>query len=211
MSRTTDKSREESGSPWRVLAVVLASTVVGASILAGFLLWPKLVGASEAVSERERRMLIVAGDFEPWTPKLVIHGGEEHFTKRRYDDTAATLAYRYDHTHQAPAVFVQSELHVAGDLRSASAYFKNRATSPLPFDRVARTPQDTVFEWGDESAFGELRRENEVCGRYFVGRAGDRVYSVTTYGVSTDFPDQFVEMLLPLLNQIDSFEPRSTP
>lgn len=207
VSDSPSTNQPEQGSPWRVLVIALLATIAGSTVLAGFLLYPQFVGKSLKITERDRRVLIVAGDFEPWSPSLVIRNDKERLSKRRYGEDELAITYLYDANLEDRPIYVRSELRLYADEKSAAGRYREQAAAPLPLDRVTRAPKNDQFRWGDESEFGELLRDDQVVGRYFLGRAGDRVYRVTIFGVNTDFSSEFIALLTLTLDRAAVYRP----
>lgn len=199
---------QQEGSLWRVLAVVLCATAAGGLILAGFLIVPRFIGKPVQVTDDDRAMLIVAGDFERWSPQpLIVHNDREQFTKTRYDEETVELVYLYDALAEEPPGYIRCELLVAKDGKSAEqAYSECAAEMPL-FDRVDKIAQDEAFGWGDQSQYGELRRDGSVVGRYFQCRKGRRVYSVVVFGLTAQASVEFTALLQPPLDRLEAYEP----
>lgn len=204
---TATHIEREQGSPWRVLAVVLLASLAGGAILAGFLLIPKLFGKQEEISDRDRELLIVVGQFEPWTKGLVVRNDLEQLSKTRYDDGTVDLLYVYDRPRAEPPVYLRCEVIVAKESGEAAAAYRRRAAALLPLDRVERTPHNEQFAWGNESQFGDLTRDGHAVGRYFDCRKGNRVYSLIVYGVNTDLADEMTAMLEPVLRDLEDYSP----
>ncbi|MEQ8789688.1 MAG: hypothetical protein RIC55_25560 [Pirellulaceae bacterium] len=206
-SNSASTSQQEHGSLWRVLAVALSATLVGSAVLAGFLLYPQLFGKPAAVTERDRRVLIMTGDFERWSPSLIIRNDKEQITKTRYGEHEVVVAYRYDELLDERRIYVQSELRLFPDSQAAAADFREQSSATLPFDRVTRQPKNDQFTWGDQSEFGELHQDGEMRGRYFHGRLRNRVYTVVIYGVNTEFSSEFAELLTQALDRAAVYQP----
>lgn len=201
MSDTPSTVQHEQGSIWRVLAIALLATIAGSALLAGFLLYPRFLGESVTVTEGDRRLMIVAGDFEPWSPSLVIRNDKEQWSKRRYGEDELAVSYVYDENLDNRPIYIRSELRLFADAKAAAQFFHEQSAAPLPLDRLTREPNSGQFSWGDDSELGELHRDGQMVGRYFRGRAGNRVYCATVCGLNTDFSSEFIELLTPALDR----------
>jgi hypothetical protein len=188
------------------MAVVLIAILAGGAILAGFFYVPGLIVRPEQITDGDRAMLIVAGDFLRWMPELVVHNDCEQLTKTRQGETVR-LEYRYNALAKEPPAYVRCEVIAAPDAESAAATYGEQVAEPIPIDRVDRSAKNEQFAWGAESEFGELTRDGATCGRYFHGRKHDRVYSIVIYGVDTSFSQEFIDLLTPLLEELESYKP----
>ena len=206
-STAATRPQPQEGSLWRVLAVVLVATTAGGLILAGFLIAPRFIGKPVQVTDRDRAMLIVAGDFQRWSPQLIVHNDREQITKTRYDDEAVELVYHYDALSKEPSGYVHCEVVVAKDAEAAETQYDARFAAMPIFDRVDRVALNEQFAWGEQSQYGELQRDKNLCGRYFYCRKGNRVYSLVVCGLNTQFAAEFSELLAGPLDRLADYEP----
>lgn len=208
MTQTTaTRPQQQDGSLWRVLAVVLLATATGGAILTGFLIAPQFFGKPVVVTDRDRSMLIVAGDFQRWSPELIVHNDREQTTKTRYDEDTVELIYSYDALAKEPPGYIRCELYVAKDSAAATRVYDDLIGAMPLFDRVDRIDKNDQFAWGDKSLYGELLRDKGSFGRYLFCRKGNRVYSLIVCGLNTPTVDEFSELVLGPLERMPDYTP----
>ncbi len=196
-----------SGSPWLVLGVVVAATLVALVILGGFYIAAMSDRDRVKVTDVDRGALVTAGDLESVIGSFVLSRSSESFTKYRRRDESVELYYEYEHPNLADSFRLLCTIVVKPNRNDARDAFKT-------LDELARAgwgpdvsfkPHNDIFSAGDAAEFGTLSINEQTRGVYLISRRGERVFLFEFQGQRRVGPEQFVEILRAAVDNLESY------
>jgi predicted Zn finger-like uncharacterized protein len=207
------RPRRKKRSALYVVTLILAIVLFVCICLGGLVYLVYVREIEEPVTDADRAVLLTADRLTPFFPVFRPGPGDAKAHKIRRLDGSHKLTYEYITPEMAlPSLFMECTVTVETSEKAASGSFSGM-NAGMKF-RLARAGDEApeikdlegAFQWGDESRYLLLMRGNRPVGTYFSTRKGKRVFDLTM-GVYFAEPQRLGDLLRPILERLDHYEP----
>lgn len=194
--------------PWVVPAIIVGA-VVGVIVLGTVL--GKLIGPAVEhlpVTDDDRTVLVTVDSLAPWFEDLSIDRAKERVTKKRMRGGQVELEYEYEaeDLYLSTLIYVEPSESAARSTYRTTMFGFRIGTS---LEDVSLRPRPDLLSWGEESRCEILwlPEEKAAGGNLFACRMGKRTFLFVVGGVYFDEPDQFRQLLEPVLQRWETYTP----
>jgi hypothetical protein len=168
----------------------------------------------EPVTATDRGMVITAERLADFAPNLQPDSSRGNLRKARHLDGSRELTYEYESAEgAAKTLFVNHQIGVEGSAQDAQyAYGGLGIGTNIGFrlggaGEMRQVERNDLWRWGDDSKCALLMNGDAKVGNLFMARKGRRYFSLMIVGVYFEDPQAIQELLGPMLQRLDSYEP----
>jgi hypothetical protein len=193
-------------SRWRVPLIVVGSIVgfVGICVLAVIVFtW---LAREEPVTEKDKDVLVTAAHFVEWVEDFEVDHSLEKFRKIRNIDRSYELEYEYEAESFYLSCLIGVDRTPSDAKQSYIALITGVSIGASLEDMEARERPE-MMRWGDQSKCALLYVDDEPVGNLFACRKGKRTFLVIFSGAWFDDAESFRELLEPVLEKLDGYNP----
>jgi hypothetical protein len=168
----------------------------------------------EPVTATDRSMIITAERLTEFVPTLQPDPSRGNLRKVRHHDGSRELTYEYetpDGTEKS--LYVNHEVNVERSPQDAQYAYgglgigTNIGLRLGGTGKVRQVERNDLWRWGDDSKCVLLMNGDDKVGNLFMARKGRRYFSLMIVGVYFEDRQAIQQLLGPMLQRLDSYEP----
>jgi len=167
--------------------------------------------ARQSIREEDKPLLLTVEDLAPYGVSLDDYQRYETFKRDVYIDGSVDIEYEFDPPEESEInLYLSVTASFERTIKDAKLAYQMElkgTTVGAKLGGAAATESKEFFAYGDESFFAFLMGEQGPGGNLFITRSGTKVYIVIIGGVYFDNPDDWVEVIIPKLQYLESYSP----
>lgn len=202
----------KAGSVWRVVAIVVGTSLLGAGLLVGFSISHLFTGKELVVTQREKNVLVTAEFLEEQTDGYIFRTDAENTTKTQYVDERVVVRYTYDPQDPSDRSNVACQLIIAASVdESRQIYLDEMESLRSRIEEVNETSKSErvydLADLGEKTWHTVASQDGKVVGIYFLCLRGQRVFSFRVDGVYLGNYDRVNDLIQFAVNSVDDYQP----
>lgn len=197
---------------WLIVLLVVGGSLValvGLCVISGLAYY--FTKKELPVTQRDRQVVLDIRHLESFVEGYRSNPRNETIAKYRYLDDSHEVFYEYEDTHEE-GIYLSCTVTIEQNLSDANTTYLAESAgtefgASFAGGDVEFIDRNDIFRWGDKSRFAIIQAENVPGGNFFIARLDKRVIAICFAGVYFDDSASVRELLMPVLSNLESYEP----
>lgn len=163
------------------------------------------------VQPKDRQVVLDIQRLEQYVEGYQSNPQHETIEKHRYFDDSHEVYYEYEDPGDEGLYLICTVTVERNESDANTTYLAESAGTEFGAafaeGQVEFVDRNDLFRWGDKSRFSLIKWDNMPGGNFFVARKGTRVFAVLFAGVYFDDAGAVRELLMPVLSNLESYQP----